>query len=384
MLTNNPVVIDNGSGLMKAGFAGAETPKLIFPTYVGRPKHSKVMPFAGGPGTDDCFVGDDGTGQTSKLRGILKLNYPMKHGIVENADDWKDMQHIWEHVYRGLKVVQQDQHPVLLTEAALNPRSNRAKAAEIFFETFNVPALYIQMQPILSLYASGRTTGVVLDSGDGVTAVVPVFEGFALPHAIQRIDVAGRDVTNYLQLLLRKSGHNFHTSSEMEVVKDIKETKCYVHFNIDKVEKEDSADSDPDLEYTLPDGKVIYIGAEKYRAPEVLFNPALIGLEYPGVHQTLVNSISKCDLDIRRRLFEDIILAGGTTSMDGFGDRLLSEVRKLAPRDTKIKIWAPPGRLLSTWVGGSIIASLATFSKMWITRAEYAEDGQNIIYRKTF
>jgi centractin len=305
----------------------------------------------------------------------------MRHGIVE---DWKDMQSIWEHCYRGLKVVQQDQHPVLLTEAALNPRSNRGKAAEIFFESFNVPAMYIQMQPILSLYASGRTTGVVLDSGDGVTAAVPVFEGFALPHAIQRIDVAGRDVTNYLQLLLRKSGHNFHTSSEMEIVKDIKETKCYVHFNIEKVEKDYQDDPEADVEYKLPDGSVINIGAEKYRAPEVLFKPSLIGLEYPGIHQTLINSISTADVDVRRRLFEDIILAGGSTSMEGFGDRLLSEVRKLAPRDTKIKIWAPPGRLLSTWLGGSIIASLATFSKMWITRAEYAEYGRSIIDRKTF
>jgi len=370
---NQPVVIDNGSGTIKAGFAGEELPKLIFPAYVGRPKHVKVM---AGALDGDIFCGE----KAKEFRGILKLNYPTKHGITA---DWKDMQTIWQHVYNELNVVQ-DQHPVLLTEAPLNPRPNRGKAAEIFFETFNVPALYVQVQAILSLYASGRTTGVVLDSGDGVTNAVPVYQGFTLPHAITRIDVAGRDVTEYLQLLLRKAGHNFHTSAELEVVKDIKEKVCYVAFNIDKSEHDTIDDAEPEVQYKLPDGTTIQIGAEKFRAPEVLFNPSLLGLEYVGIHQCLVNSICKCDMDIRRSLFTDIILAGGSTMFDGLGDRLLSEVRKLAPRDTKIKIWAPPDRILSTWIGGSILASLATFKKMWVTRREYDESGKNAIYRKTF
>jgi centractin len=373
VFANQPVVIDNGSGTIKAGFAGAELPKLIIPAYVGRPKHMKVM--AGGA-DGDFFCGD----KARELRGILKLNYPTKHGVTT---DWKDMQTLWSHVYAELGVVQ-EQHPVLLTEAPLNPRANRAKAAETFFETFNVPALYVQAQAILSLYASGRTTGVVLDSGDGVTNAVPVYEGFIMPHAVTRIDVAGRDVTEYLQLLLRKAGHNFHTSAELEIVKDIKEKMCYVAFNLEKTEKDDADENEPESPYKLPDGNSIHVGAEKFRAPEVLFNPGLIGLEYVGIHQCLGNSIAKCDMDIRRTLFSDIILAGGSTMFDGFGDRLLSEMRKLAPRDTKIKIWAPPDRVLSTWVGGSILASLATFKKMVITRKEYAEHGKSIIYRKTF
>lgn len=372
-LTNQPVVIDNGSGVIKAGFAGAEAPKLKFPAFVGRPKHTKVM---AGAAEGDIFVGNKAT----DLRGILKLNYPTEHGII---NDWKDMQHIWQYTYNELNVVQ-DQHPVLLTESPMNPRSNRGHASEVFFETFNVPALYVQIQPILALYASGRTTGVVLDSGDGVTNAVPVYEGFALPHAIQRIDVAGRDVTNYLQLLLRKSGHNFHTSAEMETVRDIKEKVCYVAFNIENTERNEADDVEPEVPYSLPDGNTIQVGAEKFRAPEVLFNPSLIGQEYVGVHQCLVDSISKCDMDIRRKLFSEILLSGGSTMFDGFGDRLLSEVRRLAPRDTKIKIWAPPQRTDSTWIGGSILASLATFKKMWVTRKEYDEMGRNAIYRKTF
>jgi len=291
------------------------------------------------------------------------------------------MQQIWHYTYQQLNCIQ-DQHPVLLTEAPLNPRTNRVNAAQMFFEQFNVPSLFIQSQPILSLYASGRTTGVVLDSGDGVTNAVPVYEGFALPHAMQRIDVAGREITEYLQVLLRKSGHNFHTSAEMEEVKTIKEKRCYVAFNIEKAEK--GVEDDEAIPYKLPDGSVIDIGPEKFRAPEVLFNPALIGLEYPGLHQALVTSIAKCDLDIRRTLFQQVILAGGSTMFDGLGDRLLSEVRKLAPRNTKIKIWAPPERILSTWIGGSILASLATFKNMWISKKEWEEQGKSAIVRKTF
>jgi len=371
----NPIVIDNGSGTIKAGYAGSELPKLTFPSFVGRPKHLKVM--AGGA-EGDIFCGE----KARDLRGILKLNYPIKHGIVHTVDDWKDMQQIWQHVYNELNV-QQDQHPVLLTEPPLNPRPNRGKAGEIFFETFSVPAFYVQVQAILSLYASGRTSGVVLDSGDGVTNAVPVYEGFVVPHAVTRIDVAGRDVTEYLQLLLRRAGHNFHTSAEFEVVRDIKEKVCFVTFNIER-KQETSVDEEPDIPYKLPDGSTIQVGTEKYRAPEVLFNPSLLGLEYVGIHHCLGNAISKCDMDIRRTLFSDITLAGGSTTFEGFGERLLSEIKKLAPRDTKIKIWAPPDRILSTWVGGSILASLASFQRLWVTRREYDESGKNAIYRKTW
>jgi len=372
---NQPIVIDNGSGIIKAGFSGIEEPKLMFPAYVGRPKHTRAMAGGAAEGVD-LFVGD----KAQELRGILRLSYPTSHGVTF---DWKDMQSIWQYTYDELNVVQEE-HPVLLTEPPLNPRINRLKTAEIFFETFNVPAFYVQMQAILSLYASGRTTGVVLDSGDGVTHAVPVYEGFALPHAISRIDVAGRDVTEFLQILLRKAGHTFHTSSEMEVVKAIKEQVCYVAFNIEKLEKEDNEDVDPEVPYKLPDGKVIQIGNEKFRAPEVLFNPSLIGLEYVGVHQCIVNAVSKSDLDIRRRLYSEVVLAGGSTMFTGFGDRLLSEVRKLAPRDTKIKIFASKDRIKSAWVGGSILASLSTFKKMWVTRKEFDDSGKSIIYRKTF
>lgn len=343
---------------------------------MGRPKYERVMATGAAASQQSAFVGEDST----YLRGVCRLHTPMEHGIVT---DWADMTALWAHTYQQLRA-SEEQHPVLLTEAALNPRAHRAAAAEVFFETFGAPSLFVQLQSILSLYASGRTSGVVLDVGDGVTSAVPVFEGFALPHAIQRSDIGGRDVTRHMQLLLRKAGHVFHTSAELEVVRDIKEKLGYLALDADREERGAAEDDDAAARYALPDGSTITVGSERFRAPEALFSPALLGLEYPGVHQLLATAVAKADLDVRRALWQDVLLAGGATLTAKFGDRLLSEVRRLAPRDAKLRIWAPPERHLSAWTGGSILAALASFATMAISKEEYASDGPSVVFRKTF
>ncbi|CAK9034868.1 Alpha-centractin, partial [Durusdinium trenchii] len=377
--TNQPVVIDNGSGCIKAGFAGGDAPKVVFPSFVGKPKHLRVMVQTKLEG--DLFVGK----VADENRGVLYLEYPMEHGVVRN---WEAMEKVWSHVYGPSHLdISSEEHPVLLTEAPLNPRGNREKAGEIFFETFNAPALFVSPQATLSLYASGRTTGVVLDSGDGVTHAVPVYEGFTMPHAITRMDVAGRDVTDYMMLLLRRAGHVFHTSAEREVVKAIKETTCYVAFNPAKEERLEMDHHNTSQSYKLPDGTAIELGPERFRAPEILFKPSIIGLEYAGAHQCIVDAIFKADLDIRKSLLSDIVLAGGSTMFSGYGDRMLNEVRKATPKSTvsgtKIRISAPPNRDQLTWIGGSILASLAAFKTMWVSKHDYEEHGANILHRKT-
>ncbi|KAK7563964.1 actin-domain-containing protein [Phyllosticta citricarpa] len=357
-LLNAPIVIDNGSGTIRAGFAGQDVPKCYFNSWVGRPKHVRAL---AGALEGDFFIGKKADG----LKGLLKINYPLEHGVVT---DWDDMERIWQYLYtEELKTVSED-HPVLLTEAPLNPRTNRDTAAQILFETFNVPALYTSIQAVLSLYASGRTTGVVLDAGDGVSHAVPVFQGFQIANAIQRIDIAGRDVTDYLQTLLRKSGYVFHTSAEKEIVKDIKQQHSYVCLDPIKEEKEWTGSTaranEKSIEYRLPDGQRLKVGAERFRAPEILFNPELIGSEWQGVHQMVVTAINRTDLDLRKDLYSSIVLSGGCTLTKGFGDRLLHEIQRLAVRDMKIRISAPPERIYTTWTGGSILAGLSTFKKV--------------------
>eukprot|EP01084_Bolivina_argentea_P274989 468855_1 len=215
---NTPIVIDNGSGTIKAGIAGRERPSAVIPSVIGIPKHRRVMLQAERKKKYFFSTQDMDSG------GLCRLIYPIREGIVRSKEH---MTSLWEYIYKELINSPMADHPVLLTESVHNPIYNRVETARIFFEQFNVPALYFAPPPVLSLYASGRLTGCVLDCGHGLSSVVPIVEGFAIPHAIQRIDIGGSEITKYFEFLLRKSGCTLNrTSSELEIVRKIKEREC--------------------------------------------------------------------------------------------------------------------------------------------------------------
>jgi len=365
-----PLVLDNGSGMCKIGFSGDDAPRSVFPCIVGRTKHELSM-----IGLDDTniFIGDE----AQVLRGILTLSYPLCHGIVT---DWDDMEKIWHHAfYHELRVDPED-HPVLLTEAPMNPKANRERMTQMMFEQFNVPALYISIQAILTLYAAGRTTGVVMDSGDGVTHMVPIYEGFFLPHAICRLDIAGRDLTDYLGKILMERGYTYTTSAEREIVRDVKEEHCYVALDYEEELRTYKESSENDRSFKLPDKTVIVIGDERIRCPEVLFNPALLGKESKGIDVSLYETIMNCDIDLRKELFNNIVLSGGTTMYSGISERLTTEIKRLVPQSITVRVIAPPERKYSVWIGGSILSSLNTFQESWITRADYDACGPEVVH----
>ncbi len=372
-LNSKAIVIDNGTGITKSGFSGEDQPRSVFPTLIGTPKYGKSM-IDVGHFTRDYYIGEE----AMQLKGLMKFHFPIEHGVV---DDWPTMEKIWHYTFYTDLRVDPSEHPVLLTEAPLNPRRNREKMAEIMFETFNVPALYIAMQAVLSLYASGRTTGCVLDIGDGVSHIVPIFEGFALSHAIQRIDLAGRDVTIYLKRLLRQRGYPFSTSAEMEIVRDIKEKLCYVAIDPEKEIMLSKKVAGMEKSYMLPDGEVVSIGLERFIAPECFFNPSVLGKELEPLDDVIVGAISECDVDLRRELYSNIVLSGGSTMFPGVKERLTKEIKEQIPESIDLKILAPPERMYSVWIGGSILSSLKTFHRMWITRREYKEMGPSVIHR---
>jgi actin-related protein len=370
------LVVDNGSGLCKAGFSGEEAPRSVFPCIVGRPKVPGIMV---GSEKKDVLVGQE----AQEKRGILILKYPIEHGIINN---WDDMEKIWHHTFYNELRVSPEEHNVLLTEAPLNPKNNRERITQIMFEVFNTPGIYIGIQAVLSLYSAGKTTGIVMDAGDGVTHFVPIFEGYAFPHAIMRINLAGRDLTDYLLKILSERGLHLTSSAEREIVKDIKEKLTYVSLDFEEELKSSTKSANVEAQYEMPDGEVITIGSERFRCPEVLFKPSLIGKEFSGIHQQCYDSISKSDIDIRKDLYSNIVLSGGTTMFPGLPERLTKEVQKLAPSATssKVKVVAMPERKYSVWIGGSILSSLSNFQVMWITKSEYDESGAQIVHRKCF
>ena len=352
--------------MCKAGFAGDDAPRAVFPSIVGRPRHQGVMV---GMGQKDSYVGDE----AQSKRGILTLKYPIEHGIVTN---WDDMEKIWHHTFYNELRTNPEDHKVLLTEAPMNPKQNRERMTQIMFETFNVQGMYVGIQAVLSLYSSGRTTGIVLDAGDGVTHTVPIYEGYSMPHAVMRVDMAGRDLTEHMMKLLMQEGSSFTTSAEKEIVRSVKEHVCYVAAKPDEEKCEGQ-------EFGLPDGSSLIVKDAQWKCPEALFKPSMLGLEADGYPELVVKSIGKCDIDVRRDLYSNIVLSGGTTMFKGLPERLEGDVKKLAP-NVDVKVVAPPERKYSVWIGGSILSSLTTFQNQWVLKSEYDEAGPGIVHSKCF
>lgn len=364
------IVLDNGSGMCKVGIAGDDAPLAIFPSIIGHPKHKCIMIESGSRST---YVGNE----AQSKRGILNLKYPINHGIVT---DWDAMQQIWHHAFYNELCLCPEEHSILLSETPLNPLANKQKMAQIIFETFNMVGMQVSLSSILSIFQNGRLTGVSCESGDAVSIVVPIYEGYLIPHAIQRLDYAGRDLTHILMSLLSDRGYSLTSSSEREIVRDIKEKFGFVALDFEQ-ELKLPCSKPFTSEYKLPDGHVISLGNERFKCCEALFKPKLFGIDSNSIDQALYQSVKACSVDIRKCLLMNVILAGGTTCLRMFPERIEKELVSLCQGSHRIKIVSPPERRYSVWYGGSVLASLSTFQNTLITRSQYNEFGPNI-FRK--
>lgn len=381
--SKNVIVCDNGTGFVKCGHAGANFPAAIFPSMVGRP----IMRFEekiDNVEIKDIMVGDE----AARLRSMLDIKYPLDNGIVRN---WDDMLHVWDYTFYEKLKIDPSECKVMLTEAPMNPKKNREKMIETMFEKYNFKSAYIAIQAVLVLYAQGLLTGVVVDSGDGVTHIVPVYEGFALPHLTKRLDVAGRDVTKYLIKLLQLRGYYFNRTADFETVRQIKEKVCYVGYDME-IERRLALETTILVEpYTLPDGRVIKVGAERFEAPEALFEPSLIDVEAPGIGEQLFNTIQGADIDTRPDFYNHIVLSGGTSMYPGLPSRLEREIRKhyldrvLKGDESKLskfkcRIEDPPRRKHMVFLGGAVLAEIMKDKDhFWMNRSEYDEQGVGIL-----
>uniref|UniRef100_A0A4W3GP21 Uncharacterized protein n=1 Tax=Callorhinchus milii TaxID=7868 RepID=A0A4W3GP21_CALMI len=349
------IVMDIGTGYTKAGFAGDDKPRVVLRSLVGIPIHQPVHDHNKGP---DYYIGNS----------IPNDPWITKTRVVTNGivTDWDALEMLWHYVFYQELRVAPEEHAILLSDAPLSPITNREKSAELLFEGFGVPALFIAHQTLLSLYSTGRTTGLIIESGLGVSYTAPIHNGYTLPHATFRLDLAGGCLTEYMGKLLEECGNPF-SSEETHIVRNIKETCCYVTHDFQ--EEMVASESDYLTDYELPDGHIITIGNERFRCPEALFKPQVIGLADPGLHILAMKSLQKCKEGIHSELLNNIVLSGGSSMFPGFAERIQKEIGKLAPNRSKLNVYASPQR---------------KFSSLWVRKKDYEEEGSVIVHRKCF
>jgi len=308
--------------------------------------------------------------------------------------------HVWNYAFYERLQIDPAQCKILLTEAPMNPAANRQKMVQTMFETYNFEGVYVAVQAVLTLYAQGLLTGVVVDSGDGVTHIIPVYEGFDLPHLVRRLNVAGRDVTRYLIKLLLLRGYAFNRTADFATVQHIKEKLCYVGYDLE-IENRLAYETTVLVEqYKLPDGRVIRVGRERFQAAECLFQPHVVDVEGGGIHEQLFDCINKADIDTRPHFYQHIVLSGGTTMFPGLPSRLEREMKRLylervlkkKPDDPegqaglarfKLRIEDPPRRKHMVFLGGAVLAEIMkSRDEFWMLRSEYAEMGVGVLKKE--
>ncbi|KAL1293247.1 hypothetical protein AAHE18_19G058900 [Arachis hypogaea] len=420
------IVIDLGSHTCKAGYAGEDAPKAVFPSVVGAIDQMDIDEAENGEknseSTADAKNNDKPKGKRKLYVGSQSLGYrrdhmevvsPLKDGIVA---DWDIVDNIWDHAFRECLLIDPKEHPMLLAEPSSNTQQQRERAAELMFEKYKAPALFLAKNAVLTSFASGRATSLVVDCGGGSTTVAPVHDGYVLQKAVATSPIGGEFLTDCLMKSLESKGivikprysfrrkeirpgefqtvdidfpnttESYKLYSQVLIASDIKECVC----RAPDTPYDDSAYSNiPMTPYELPDGQ--------FKIPDVLFNPSLVqtipGMEsfaevapsVRGLPQMVIESINKCDVDIRRELFSSILLAGGTASMQQLKERLEKDLLEESPQAARVKVLASGNateRRFSVWIGGSILASLGSFQQMWFSKSEYEEHGASYIQRK--
>lgn len=379
-IDEHTVVCDNGTGFVKCGFAGENFPRHIFPSMVGRPILRSDTAVLKDVEMKDIMVGDE----AAAVRSNLEINYPVRNGIVK---DWDDMERVWDYTFKHKLKVNCASSKIMLTEPPLNPKKNREKLVETMFEHYGFEGLHISIQAMLTLYAQGLLTGVVVDIGDGVTHVVPVYDGFVPQHLIKRLDVAGRSITEYFIKTLLLRGYAFNSTADFETVREMKEKLCYVALE-PSMERRLARETTTLVEkYELPDGRVIQVGQERFEAPEALFDPQLIDVESKGLSDMVFDMIQSADMDLRTPFYKNIVLSGGSSMYPGLPSRLEKDIKqryldevlrgdKARLSKFRLHIDDPPRRKHMVFLGGSVLADLMkNRPEFWISKKEYEEQG---------
>eukprot|EP01013_Petalomonas_cantuscygni_P040339 TRINITY_DN72244_c0_g1_i1.p1 TRINITY_DN72244_c0_g1~~TRINITY_DN72244_c0_g1_i1.p1 ORF type:complete len:442 (+),score=92.81 TRINITY_DN72244_c0_g1_i1:115-1326(+) len=377
-------VLDKGSGFIKCGFASANFVTASFPACVGRPL-LRATEKIGTQEIKDIMIGQE----CADNRAMLDVSYPITNGVVR-PNDWSDFEILYRHaLYDHLKMDQPGDHRVLFSVQPMAAVPNIAKEMELLFEKFGLAATRPVESPILALYCEGETTGMVVEVGDGLTAMFPVFEGIVLKKGVTRVPVGGANVTDQLLTLMRRRGYAFNKSADFDTVRQLKEKFCFVAA--DRAFSDRLAQETTVLERrcTLPDGRTITIGSERFEAAETIFSPHLAGIEAEPLGVTYYEAVQKVDMDTRKALFQRTVLSGGSTMFPGFTTRFKRDVTdvfvsralrgdrdKLAHSSWQLRVSDPPRRKELVFLGGAVLTELIRDNMSeWVTKQDFAEQG---------
>ena len=343
--------------MVKSGFSGDEIPQSLIANHLNTSKQ--------------------------RAKGVLALDslsidYPIENGKVKN---WDDLEKVLTLIYEKELNVSPSEHPVVLTEPVLNEKGDREKLTELMFEKYHVPSFYLAYSSVLSLFAAGHQEGVSVNIGHGLLEIVPVHNGFAVPSAATKLNLAGYELVDWLQKILKENS-SLTILNEKEAIYEIKEKHCYVAQNFDAELQKLRETPDDDATVKLNNNESIKLKEERIRCPELLFKPDMNGLNCNSIHKEIVDTIKKCDEGIQKRLYSSIVVSGGSSLFDGLQKRLESELTKIAPEGTNIKVFSREGREYGSWVGGSTLACLNAFTPMLINQDEYKNEGPAVVHRK--
>lgn len=372
------LVLDIGQGWTRAGFAGDDAPRAMYPTTIGKAKYERSMV---GIGSERSPIGDE----ANSKRGIMVMKTPFEDGIVNNWDAWEALVH---HAFYNELRVAPEEHPVLLSAPILNPASVSEKKCQLMFETFSVPAMCLSNVGNLNAYASGRGICMNVDLGEGGMQIYPLYEGYCVVNALYRNNLGGAVLSKYFAKLISEQKipgsvatcSANPTSAELLAMGDLRHRYCYLPLDYEQELQEFNVSNSKNVDMEMPDGRIQQLGNGRIRCPEALFKPALVGYECAGLAKQVYSSIMKCDMDLRKDLVNNIVVSGGLSLTPGLPERLQSEISKLCPASLRCRVVSPPERRYSTWIGGSILASLSTFQQQWISKEEYDERGPNTVH----
>ena len=363
------IIIDFGSNSIKCGFNYDLYPRFIIPNAIGKIKNKAFSPIKN---YNDYYCGYDALYNSSSI----DLSYPRieNNGKISTDEEGiKDLESLFSYIFNEKLKTHEYTYDIFIVDSINTSTKEREAIAHILFDKFNIYHLHFEPQSIMTLYSTSKTSGLVVESGEISTEIVPIIEGYIISQGICNFPIAGHELTKRFENVYKDIFDINCVNNHYWMAQKIKEEFSQIlpsHKDFQELMSKKDIDK---KEYILPDGNIVELGNEIYEIPEAIFNPNIFEIETKNLPEIILDSISKCDISTRKELYNNIILGGGNTFIKGFESRLKSEIEEIKKRNCGIV--SLKERNYSAWIGASGISSMSNFNNKWVSRNEYFEYG---------